>query len=58
MVLRMYEGYWEERGFKVERVDQLGGDEGGVKSVRVLMKGDKAYGYLKGEKGVDGLVGI
>ncbi len=40
----MYEGYCEENGFNVERVEYLGGEEGGVKRVRVLIKGDNGYG--------------
>jgi peptide chain release factor 2 len=52
MLLRMYQRYCEQSGFKVETVDYLPGDEAGVKSVTLLIKGHNAYGYLKAEKGV------
>ena len=48
MLLRMYQR--EQQGFKVETVDYLPGDEAGVKSVTLLIKGHNAYGYLKAEK--------
>lgn len=48
----------EKRGFKVETVDYLPGDEAGIKSVTLLIKGHNAYGYLKAEKGVHRLVRI
>ena len=48
----------EQNGFKVETVDYLPGDEAGVKSVTLLIKGHNAYGYLKAEKGVHRLVRI
>lgn len=58
MLLRMY-GRWAERnGFSVETVDLLPGDEAGVKSVTLMIKGHNAYGYLKSEKGVHRLVRI
>lgn len=58
MLLRMY-GRWAERnGFTVETVDLLPGDEAGVKSVTLMIKGHNAYGYLKSEKGVHRLVRI
>ena len=58
MLLRMY-GRWAERnGFSVETADLLPGDEAGVKSVTLLIKGHNAYGYLKSEKGVHRLVRI
>ena len=50
MLLRMYQRYCEQNGFKVETVDYLPGDEAGVKSVTLLIKGHNAYGYLKAEK--------
>ena len=50
MLLRMYQRYGEQQGFKVETVDYLPGDEAGVKSVTLLIKGHNAYGYLKAEK--------
>ena len=47
-----------KKGFKVETVDYLPGDEAGIKSVTLLIKGHNAYGYLKAEKGVHRLVRI
>jgi peptide chain release factor 2 len=58
MLLRMYRRWAEKRGFKVEVLDYLPGDEAGVKSVTLLIKGYNAYGYLKVEKGVHRLVRI
>ncbi|MFK7694742.1 peptide chain release factor 2 [Paenibacillus sp. HJGM_3] len=58
MLLRMYRRYAEKQGFKVEVLDYLPGDEAGVKSVTLLIKGYNAYGYLKAEKGVHRLVRI
>lgn len=58
MLLRMYRRYAEQQGFKVEVLDYLPGDEAGVKSVTLLIKGHNAYGYLKAEKGVHRLVRI
>lgn len=58
MLLRMYRRWAEKRGFKVEVLDYLPGDEAGVKSVTLLIKGYNAYGYLKAEKGVHRLVRI
>ncbi len=58
MLLRMY-GRWAERhGFSVETLDLQPGDEAGVKSVMLFVKGHNAYGYLKSEKGVHRLVRI
>ncbi|PZE19277.1 peptide chain release factor 2 [Paenibacillus xerothermodurans] len=58
MLLRMYRRWAEKRDFKVEVLDYLPGDEAGVKSVTLLIKGHNAYGYLKAEKGVHRLVRI
>lgn len=58
ILLRMYTRYAESQGYKVETVDYLPGDEAGVKSVTLLIKGHNAYGYLKAEKGVHRLVRI
>ncbi|GAF65663.1 peptide chain release factor 2 [Bacillus sp. TS-2] len=58
MLLRMYTRWAEAKGFKVETMDYLPGDEAGVKSVTLLIKGHNAYGYLKAEKGVHRLVRI
>ena len=58
MLLRMYTRWGEKRGFKVETIDYLAGDEAGIKSVTLGFKGHNAYGYLKAEKGVHRLVRI
>ncbi|MDA8352005.1 MAG: peptide chain release factor 2 [Firmicutes bacterium] len=58
ILLRMYTRWAEQRGFKVETLDFLPGDEAGVKSVTLLIKGENVYGYLKAEKGVHRLVRI
>lgn len=58
MLLRMYRRYAEKQGFRVEVLDYLPGDEAGVKSVTLSIKGHNAYGYLKAEKGVHRLVRI
>ena len=58
MLLRMY-GRWAERhGFVVETADLQPGDEAGVKSATLFIKGHNAYGFLKSEKGVHRLVRI
>ena len=58
MLLRMY-GRWAERhGFSVETADLQPGDEAGVKSATLFIKGHNAYGFLKSEKGVHRLVRI
>ncbi|UVI29878.1 peptide chain release factor 2 [Paenibacillus spongiae] len=58
MLYRMYTRWAEKKGFKVELLDYLPGDEAGIKSVTVMVKGYNAYGYLKAEKGVHRLVRI
>ncbi|WP_233438133.1 peptide chain release factor 2 [Macrococcoides canis] len=58
MLLRMYQRFADKKGFKVQTVDYLPGDEAGIKSVTLLIKGHNAYGYLKAEKGVHRLVRI
>ncbi|MBM7618351.1 peptide chain release factor 2 [Bacillus tianshenii] len=58
LLLRMYTRWAERKGFKVETLDYLPGDEAGIKSVTLLIKGHNAYGYLKAEKGVHRLVRI
>ena len=45
MLLRMYQRYCEQKGFKVEIADYLPGDEAGVKSVTMIVKGHNAYGF-------------
>ncbi|TCP52241.1 peptide chain release factor 2 (bRF-2) [Tumebacillus sp. BK434] len=58
MMMRMYTRWAEDKGFKVETLDYLPGDEAGIKSVTLLIKGFNAYGYLKAERGVHRLVRI
>ena len=58
MLLRMYTRWAERHGFAVETADILPGDEAGVKSVTLFIKGHNAYGFLKSEKGVHRLVRI
>ena len=58
MLLRMYQMWAERRGFTVETLDYLAGDEAGVKSVTIQISGENAYGYAKSEKGVHRLVRI
>ncbi|MCM3397289.1 peptide chain release factor 2 [Oceanobacillus profundus] len=58
MLLRMYQRFAEDKDFKVETLDYQPGEEAGVKSVTLLIKGHNAYGYLKAEKGVHRLVRI
>ncbi len=58
MLYRMYSKWANSRGFKVKELDYLEGEEAGLKSVTVLVEGENAYGYLKGEMGVHRLVRI
>ena len=58
MLYRMYTRWAEKHGFQVKELDYLEGDEAGIKSVTFLVKGEYAYGYLKGEMGVHRLVRI
>ncbi len=58
MLLRMYTRWAEQHGYQVETLDYQAGDEAGIKSVTLLIKGYNAYGYLKSEKGVHRLVRI
>ena len=58
MLLRMYTRWSEQHGYQVETLDYQAGDEAGIKSVTLLIKGYNAYGYLKSEKGVHRLVRI
>ncbi len=58
MLLRMYTRFCEQHGYQVETLDYQAGDEAGIKSVTLLVKGHNAYGYLKSEKGVHRLVRI
>lgn len=58
MLLRMYRRYAERNNFEIEVIDYQDGDEAGIKSATILIKGDKAYGYLKSEHGVHRLIRI
>ena len=58
MLLRMYLRWTERRGFEAEEIDLMAGDEAGVKSVTLLIKGEYAYGLLKAESGIHRLVRI
>ncbi|MCD7828671.1 MAG: peptide chain release factor 2 [Clostridiales bacterium] len=58
MLFRMYHRWGERHGFKVTTVDYLDGDEAGLKSAVILIEGENAYGYMKGEMGVHRLVRI
>ena len=56
MLFRMYSRYFEKKTWKFEEIDQIPGDEAGIKSVHLNVTGDYAYGYLKAEAGVHRLV--
>lgn len=56
MLYRMYTRWCEKKGYKIELLDYQDGEEAGIKSVSMLVKGTNAYGYLKSEKGVHRLV--
>ncbi|MCZ8317090.1 peptide chain release factor 2 [Phreatobacter sp.] len=58
MLMRMYTRWAERRGFKVEVVEESEGEEAGIKSATLLIKGHNAYGWLKTEAGVHRLVRI
>ena len=58
MLYRMYTRWAERKGFSIEVLDYLDGDEAGIKSVTFQINGVNAYGYLKSEKGVHRLVRI
>ncbi len=58
MLYRMYTRWAERKGFQLQELDYLDGDEAGVKSVTFQVNGTNAYGYLKSEKGVHRLVRI
>jgi peptide chain release factor 2 len=58
MLLRMYQRWGERRGLDITLLDLQPGDEAGIKSATIELKGPYAYGYLKAEKGVHRLVRI
>ena len=58
MLLRMYTRWSESKGYKVQTLDLLAGDEAGIKSATLSIAGPYAYGYLKAEAGVHRLVRI
>ena len=58
MLYRMYSRLCDREGYKVKVLDYLEGDDAGIKSISFLVSGEKAYGYLKAEKGVHRLVRI
>lgn len=58
MLLRMYTRWADKQGYQVETLDYQDGEEAGIKSVTLLIKGTNAYGYLKAERGVHRLVRI
>ena len=58
MLYRMYDRWTAIRGFSISILDSLSGEEAGIKSITLNIKGEYAYGYLKGEKGVHRLVRI
>ena len=58
MLMRMYVRWAEKRGFKVETVEYQSGEQAGIKSVTLHIKGENAYGYAKTESGVHRLVRI
>lgn len=58
MLLRMYLRWAEKSNYKTEVLNLLDGDEAGIKSATILVRGDNAYGFLRGEKGIHRLVRI
>ncbi|MCP1335685.1 peptide chain release factor 2 [Futiania mangrovi] len=58
MLLRMYTRWSEQHGYKVELIEETDGEEAGIKSATIQVKGDNAYGWLKTESGVHRLVRI
>ncbi len=58
MLYRMYNRWAEKHGFTVKLLDWLDGDEAGLKSATIMVEGNDAYGYLKGENGVHRLVRV
>ncbi|MBS7738577.1 MULTISPECIES: peptide chain release factor 2 [unclassified Chelatococcus] len=58
MLMRMYARWGERKGYKVELIEETDGEEAGIKSATLLVKGHNAYGWLKTESGVHRLVRI
>ena len=58
MLLRMYTRWAEKRGFKVDVIEYQGGEQAGIKSATIQIRGENAYGYAKTESGVHRLVRI
>ena len=58
MLYRMYMQWANKHGFEFEMMDYIDGEEAGIKSATVMVKGENAYGYLKGENGVHRLVRV
>jgi peptide chain release factor 2 len=58
MLFRMYNRWGERHGYKVSTLDYLDGDVAGIKSATILVGGENAYGYLKGEMGIHRLVRV
>lgn len=56
MLSRMYQRYFERKGYKFEIIDQASGDEAGIKYIDFLVEGEFAYGYLKNENGTHRMV--
>ena len=56
MLLRLYMRWCEQRGYEADIIDRQSGEEAGIKSATLEIKGDYAYGYLKAESGVHRLV--
>lgn len=58
MLMRMYIRWAQGKGFEVKIIDKLPGEQAGIKSATILVEGDFAYGFLKGESGIHRLVRI
>ena len=58
MLLRMYLRWAERRGYRIDWLEESGGDEAGLKSVTIRVDGDRSYGWLKTESGIHRLVRI
>lgn len=58
MLMRMYTRWFDKRGFRAEILDQQYGEEAGIKTVTLMVRGEKAFGYLKCENGIHRLVRI